>query len=124
MQGLGRVSDPKSVSNDPVELGAWRSVQDARRARAAEVAKELASAAGVGAANGRRGRGGGGGRRPERSGGLQAMAATANATLEAIQRTVAALADVEAAAAAVERAKGHVDDLVGAFPSFPLNHKP
>ena len=44
--------------------------------------------------------------------GLEAMFAKANATLEAIQDTADALADVEAAAAAVERAKGHDDELV------------
>ncbi len=41
------------------------------------------------------------------------MFAKANATLEAIQDTAYALAEVEAAAAAVERAKGHDDELVG-----------
>lgn len=40
------------------------------------------------------------------------MYGKANATLEAIQQTAAALADVEAAAAAVERAKGHNDERV------------
>ena len=44
--------------------------------------------------------------------GLRDMYRRANATLEAIQRTAGALADVEAAAAAVERAKGHNDELV------------
>ena len=44
--------------------------------------------------------------------GLEAMFAKANATLEAIQDTAYALADVEAAAAAVERAKGHDDEQV------------
>ena len=49
---------------------------------------------------------------PMQAHGLEAMFAKANATLEAIQDTADALADVEAAAAAVERAKGHNDELV------------
>jgi hypothetical protein len=49
---------------------------------------------------------------PTQAHGLEAMFAKANATLEAIQDTADALADVEAAAAAVERAKGHDDELV------------
>lgn len=109
---LGPPADEARDGGDSNLGGRGDAREEAKRSRAAEVAKELAASGGTQRGrSGGSGRSGSGGRRPERSGGLQAMAATANATLEAIQRTMVALADVEAAAAAVERAKGHDDDL-------------
>ena len=54
---------------------------------------------------------------------LGLVAQQAAATLSALNTTAAALDEVEDAAAAVERAKGHADEQVGQWPSTKMHNE-